>query len=69
MIAAIKDLHKNNLFMGTLNTSMIRFDDKTALYIDLIWTIQKEVKFVHAEAIDAIHVSYMGRLTSLQLQN
>lgn len=59
--AAVEHLHAKDIFISTLNPWMIRLDQSTIMYIDLIWCLCTHVKSLDIQKIDLKVASYIGR--------
>lgn len=62
MAAAVEHLHLKDIFISTLNPWMVRLDQSTVLYIDLIWCICTHITALNIEKIDPKISSYIGTI-------
>lgn len=61
LIAAIKNLHEKKIYLGILTSDMLRFDEKTALYIDAIWCIVDQITDIKIDYLTPMELCYLGR--------
>ena len=62
MVADVEHLHLKDIFISTLNLWMIRLDQSTVLYIDLIGCICTHVTALDIEKNDPNVSSYIGTI-------
>lgn len=68
MIAAgLRELHNKAINFGLLNPWAIRFDKSSAMYLDMVWPVNKHITKINIDVVDSRYAHYIGMLDIIKL--